>query len=91
MAEYYPLLAKAVANLKDSTADSRRSIYERARKALLNQLRNVDPPIAPEHIAREEAALDSAIARLEGEIALQSLDLVEPAPVEPPVEAPLSR
>ena len=88
MAEYYPLLAKAVANLKDSTADSRLSIYERARKALLNQLRNVDPPIAPEHIAREEAALDSAIARLEGEIALQSLDLVEPAPVEPPVEAP---
>ena len=92
MAEYYPPLAKAVANLKESTAESRRSIYERARKALLNQLRNVDPPIAPEHIAREEAALDSAIARLEGEIALQSLDLVEPAEAEPvpppPAEPP---
>jgi hypothetical protein len=46
MAEYYPLLARAVAALPDSNVESRRSIYDRARAALVAQLRAVQPPIA---------------------------------------------
>ncbi|MDQ6702925.1 MAG: histidine kinase, partial [Pseudomonadota bacterium] len=42
MADYYPLLAKAVAGLPDSTAEARHAIYERARGALFGQLRNLD-------------------------------------------------
>ena len=39
MADYYPLLAKALANLPTRAAPTaRRAIYERARKALIGQL-----------------------------------------------------
>ncbi len=67
MAEYYPLLARAVAALPDSNPESRRSIYDRARAALVAQLRAVQPPIAEEDIAHESHMLDEAIAQLEAE------------------------
>ncbi len=69
MAEYYPLLAKAVAGLPNSTLESRRAVYERARKALIVQLQNLRPPIPEADIARETQALDMAVARLESEFA----------------------
>jgi hypothetical protein len=68
MADYYPLLAKALAGLpNNSTQNSRQAIYDRARKALIGQLRSMRPPLPEEDIAREDAALDSAISRLESE------------------------
>ncbi len=67
MAEYYPLLAKAVSGLPEPTREARQAIYERARNALLNQLRNIQPPIAESDIGREVQALASAAARLESE------------------------
>ncbi len=72
MADYYPLLAKAVAGLAQSNADTRRGVYDRARKALLGQLRAIEPPIAESDIARESNALDEAVARLEGDIAARA-------------------
>jgi hypothetical protein len=67
MADYYPLLARAVAGLKTSTPQARRAIYERARGALLAQLRAMNPPIPEPDIQRESDALDAAIARLEAD------------------------
>ncbi|MDB5642379.1 MAG: uncharacterized protein JWN07_1696 [Hyphomicrobiales bacterium] len=67
MAEYYPLLARAIAGLPQSTPETRRAIYERARTALIGQLRAVQPPIAEPDIQRESRMLDEAIARLEAE------------------------
>jgi len=67
MAEYYPLLARAIAGLPQSTPETRRAIYERARTALIGQLRAVQPPIAEQDIQRESRMLDEAIARLEEE------------------------
>ncbi len=68
MADYYSLLARAVANLpKSSPPSTRRAIYERARKALTNQLRSLKPQLPESDIAREERALDEAVARLEGD------------------------
>ncbi len=72
MADYYPLLAKAVSGMKTSTPDSRHAIYERARKALLGQLRAMQPPAPDSAIQREAQALDEAIARLEREFDLAS-------------------
>ncbi|MGC2223539.1 MAG: histidine kinase, partial [Methylocella sp.] len=69
MADYYPVLAKAVAGLPDSTAESRHAIYERARGALFGQLRSLDPPVPEETIEREAQALEVAVAQLETEIA----------------------
>ena len=44
MADYYPLVAKAVAGLEKNTGEGRRALYERARTALVAQLRGMDPP-----------------------------------------------
>ncbi len=77
MADYYSLLAKAVANLpKASPASARKAIYDRARKALLRQLRSLGPALSEADIAREEAALEAAVARLEAQFT--------PAPSAPP-------
>ncbi|SFK17124.1 hypothetical protein [Methylocapsa palsarum] len=69
MADYYPLLARAVAALSDSTPESRAAIYARARNALLGQLRSLDPPVPEADVERESRALQDAIARLEIEFA----------------------
>src|SRR5579863_8188542 len=69
MADYYSLLSRAIANLpKTSPPTARRAIYDRARKALNNQLRSLKPPLPETDIAREETALEAAVQRLEAEI-----------------------
>jgi hypothetical protein len=80
MADYYPLLAKAVAAQAQSDPDKRRAIYERARTALLGQLRAIQPPIPDPDIERESQALDEAINRLESEIAAQNAATAPAAP-----------
>ena len=78
MADYYSLLARKVASLEQSTPQSRKAIYDVARKALLNQLRSIKPPIAEEVIAAEEHALDEAVARVEAEAEVQALPEAPP-------------
>ena len=41
MADYHPLIARAVAGLEKNTGENRRALYERARTALVAQLRGV--------------------------------------------------
>ncbi len=65
MADYQPLLQRAVEALSDRSPDMRRAVYERARSALLEQLRSLDPPLSDDDIARERRALDEAIGRIE--------------------------
>lgn len=83
MAEYYPLLVRAVAALPDATPETRRNVYERARKALIGQLRKIDPPVPEADIERESRALDDAVARLEDE-----LKAAAPAPKPAAAAAP---
>src|SRR5499426_1391123 len=69
MADYYPLIAKAVSGLEKSTGEARRALYDRARTALLAQLRGVEPALSEADITRERLALEEAIRKVEGEIA----------------------
>ncbi|MGN6462505.1 MAG: hypothetical protein ACTHLY_15030 [Pseudolabrys sp.] len=69
MADYYPLLSRAVAGLTNNTGEVRRALYERARTALVNQLRNSDPPLSESDITRERLGLEEAIRRIEAEAA----------------------
>lgn len=91
MAEYYPLLAKAVAGLPNSTIETRRAVYERARKALLGQLQNLQPPLPDDEIARETQALDMAMARLEAELATSAASQSDaPTVAEPRLAAAIT-
>ncbi|MBZ6417055.1 MAG: histidine kinase, partial [Methylobacterium sp.] len=83
MADYYPLLARALEALPDRSPDLRHTVYERARAALIGQLRSLDPPLSEADIEAERVSLDRAIARLETEHGGQP----EPALPEPPKEA----
>jgi hypothetical protein len=67
MADYHPLITRAVEGLSTSTADARRSLYERARTALVAQLRGVNPPLSEAEITRERLALEDAIRKVEAE------------------------
>ncbi|HUI95234.1 MAG TPA: hypothetical protein VLX44_05740 [Xanthobacteraceae bacterium] len=72
MADYYPLIAKAVAGLDKSTGEARRALYVRARNALVTQLRGVSPSLSEQDITRERLALEEAIRKVEAEAARQS-------------------
>jgi hypothetical protein len=65
MADYYPLIARAVEGLEEGTPEAREAVYDRARGALIQQLRSLDPPLAEEDIVREQQSLDDAIGRVE--------------------------
>jgi len=69
MADYFPLVSRAVAGLDKNTGEHRRALYERARAALVNQLRSVEPALAESEITRERLALEDAIRRVEAEAA----------------------
>ncbi len=87
MAEYYPLISRAVAGLRTGTPEARQAIYSRARQALIGQLRAMEPPVPEDAIVRETAALDEAIARTEAEIPSTDSAL-SPAPAPQPVPPP---
>ena len=70
MADYYPLIARAVAGLDpNASGESRRALYERARTALIAQLRGVQPPLTEAEITRERLALEEAVRKVEAEAA----------------------
>jgi hypothetical protein len=65
MADYHPLLTRALDALSDRSPGMRRAVYDRARAALMDQLRNLDPPLSEADIARERLALEDAVNRVE--------------------------
>src|SRR3954453_17388725 len=69
MADYYLLIARAVAGLEKNTGDARRVLYERARTALVAQLRGVSPALNESDVTRERLALEEAIRKVEADAA----------------------
>jgi hypothetical protein len=75
MADYYPLIARAIAGLDPSApGESRRALYERARSALIAQLRSVEPPLSESEITRERLSLEEAVRKVESEAAQRARD-----------------
>jgi len=72
MTDYHPLIARAVEGLDKSTGEARRTLYERARTALVAQLRAVEPALAESEITKERLALEDAIRKVEAEAARKS-------------------
>ena len=68
MADYYPIIARAVSRLPSKTDEARHAIYERARTALQENLRTYDAPLSPAELETEHYALEAAISRVETEL-----------------------
>ncbi len=102
MTDYQPLLARALKGLDRNTSETRRAVYDRARQALLNQLRSANPPMADADITRERLALEDAIRKTETEAVLAEPHAVRipgaarppvtprPTPQAPPLRAPVT-
>jgi hypothetical protein len=84
MADYYPLIARAVSGLDKNTGENRRALYDRARAALVSQLRGVAPALDETDITRERLALEEAIRKVEAEAAKRPrADIAEADAAEP--------
>lgn len=90
MADYYPLIARAIAGLDPAASgETRRALYERARTALIGQLRNVQPALSEAEITRERLALEDAVRRVEAEAAKRARpDAARPRADAPPSQHP---
>jgi hypothetical protein len=72
MADYHPLIARAVAALARNTGPARAARYERARATLVELLRNVTPALDESQITGERLSLEEAIRKVEGEAAREA-------------------
>jgi hypothetical protein len=77
MADYYPLITKAVAGLApDALSESRQALYDRMREALSTALRTAEPRFTEFQIMRERLALEDAVSRVEDEVAQLGRDVI---------------
>jgi hypothetical protein len=66
MADFFPLISRAVSMLPDTaTQADRDAIYNKARSALERQLRSVEPSLSDENITKELTTLEASIAQVE--------------------------
>ncbi|PTW59704.1 hypothetical protein C8N35_10687 [Breoghania corrubedonensis] len=87
MADYHAVLKRAIDALPENTGAARRAVYQRARQAIVNQLKSYDPPLAPSAITTEQLHLEEAIRKVEADAARASLGL-GPAPRAAHTQAP---
>lgn len=73
MADYYPLIARAVEGLQN--VYDRRRLYERGRNTLIAELEAVRPALSQSVITKELLAFEEAIRRVEAELAYRAHDL----------------
>jgi hypothetical protein len=100
MADYKELLRRAITALPENNGAARRAVYEKARSALVGQLRAITPPLPARDITQHRLQLEDCIRQVEQEaseavITLgrdlgQSPRAAAPAakPVDPPPVAP---
>ena len=67
MADYYSVIANAISRSSSQTDESRRAIYERARTALREALRDYEPPL----LANEQVALEATVCGPEAGLAIR--------------------
>ena len=93
MADYYSILKKTIDGLPRNTPELRNAVYQKARTAIGNQLRGMNPPPGEEAVNAQLQLLEDAIlvvdmeysgAPAEAQTAQQTTPLPEPAPAPAP-------
>ena len=64
MADYYAILKRAISGLAEPTGEARRAVYEKARSALVQQLKSFDPPLTASEITQQRLQLEDAIRKV---------------------------
>jgi lipoprotein-anchoring transpeptidase ErfK/SrfK len=67
MVDYYAILSRAIDTAEASDRSWRRNLYDRARRTLVSEMRARRPQPMQAEIARELAALEAAVKRIEAE------------------------
>jgi hypothetical protein len=67
MADYYPLLKRALAASRESTTQARERLYSQAREGLFSELQSAKPPFPHDSALAERMSLEDAIERIEAE------------------------
>jgi hypothetical protein len=91
MAEYYAVLKRAVSGLDPASIESRRAVYDKARNALIGQLKAIDPPLPTSEISRQRLDLEEAIRKVERESASGASPAAAPSASAPATGSLMSR
>lgn len=67
MADYKELLRRAISALPENNGAARRAVYEKARAALVGQLRAIQPPLPAREITQHRLQLEDCIRQVEQE------------------------
>ena len=67
MADYKELLRRAIEALPENNGAARRAVYEKARAALVGQLRAINPPLPARDITPHRLQLEDCIRQVEQE------------------------
>ena len=92
MADYKELLRRAVEALPENNGAARRAVYEKARAALVGQLRAINPPLPARDITSHRLQLEDCIRQVEQEASEANIaGLTAEPPSLPPVFAAEAR
>ncbi|HEX4297202.1 MAG TPA: hypothetical protein VHZ56_04200, partial [Devosia sp.] len=90
MADYKELLRRAVEALPENNGAARRAVYEKARAALVGQLRAINPPLPARDITTHRLQLEDCIRQVEQEASeanIAGIGQEQAPPTLPPVFA----
>ncbi len=80
MADYKELLRRALEVLPQNNGAVRRAVYEKARAALVGQLRAINPPLPARDITAHRLQLEDCIRQVEQEASEASIAGAQPLP-----------
>ncbi|KQN75154.1 hypothetical protein [Devosia sp. Leaf64] len=83
MADYKELLRRAISALPENNGAARRAVYEKARAALVGQLRSIQPPLPAREITQHRLQLEDCIRQVEQEASEAVISLGRDAMIAP--------
>lgn len=81
MADYKELLRRAISALPENNGAARRAVYEKARSALVGQLRAIQPPLPARDITQHRLQLEDCIRQVEQEASEAVISLGREGPL----------
>jgi len=88
MADYKELLRRAISALPENNGAARRAVYEKARSALVGQLRAIQPPLPARDITQHRLQLEDCIRQVEQEASEAVISLGRDTALTPRPPAP---